>query len=646
MGIIHLLDRRVSDQIAAGEVVERPASAVKELVENAMDAHAHNIAIDIENGGLDLIRVSDDGDGFYKDDLLLATKRHATSKIVQFNDIYELSTFGFRGEALASVAVISRMTIISGRNTSDPANVLQSVCGESNTLSLDAPRKGTIIEVRDLYFNVPARKKFVKSNSRENTLILDVITKFAIGSPEINFRLTIDGETRFSSNQLNTTEDVLIYAYGPSNDGIIHQEHKNFYQQMSVSIWFYPPAITHKNKNQMIYFVNDRLVESSELDRIISEAIYTLIPKGRFPICVIKLEISSFHVDVNVHPAKRFVSFNNIDEWKMPLITLLKEDLWLSRLNNSFSVIDSPEISAVPAETIPERSGTYFEQQPSAAIQRMSFVHELQDEIYGDGLSSQTTAHIMPSAAEGVEGGLAKYPEMAQNGYKMEVPSLDEQDANDIPIHETSKTELHKDGLRVNDLNDLTYIGQLNNSFLLAQDHDNLYIIDQHALHERILYERFMDKFDSHKIAVQTLLLPLEIHLTTLQEEQLVEHVVAFSQLGFTVERLGEGYYRLLSIPLLLSSHVEVCNLLKDILDDLSESRSDVSLAIINEEAIIMASCKAAVKAHYPLTQAEVASLFRQMSVLKNPHTCPHGRPIVMNISMNEIYLFFQRGSY
>lgn len=648
MGIIHMLDKSVSDQIAAGEVVERPVSAVKELVENAMDAHAQNISVDIVNGGLDLIRISDDGDGFYKEDLLLATKRHATSKIEHFNDIYALSTFGFRGEALASVAAISRLTIISGRDVHSPSNVLHSICGKDEPLTLEAPRKGTIIEVRDLYFNVPARKKFVKSNSRENALILDVITKFAIGSPDINFRLTIDGETRFSSNQLHSVEDVLIYAYGPADDGISHGLHNDFYQHLSVEFWFYPPSNTRKNKNQMVYFVNGRLVESADLDKIVAEAVYTLIPKGRFPICMISLQVPAFFVDVNVHPAKRFVTFTNLDEWKDALVTLLKEDLWLSRLNNSFSVMqqghESKNNATVPLsegeDTTSPSSVERPLRPPSAPAQTLPFVHESRDKDYQSRSVKHSSENASGNAEQASSAG-KQNNDQAEQGYQQPISPV----SDSVGTYK-SETQTKENGLTVNELQNLTYIGQLNKSFLLAQDDSNLYIIDQHALHERILYERFMERFDKQKVAIQTLLLPMEIHLSVMQEQELVEHILNFSSLGFALEKGEGGNYKILSVPLLLSGHVDLEELIKDTLDDLAVSKSDVSLAAIDEQAIIMASCKAAVKAHYDLTAAEVTTLFQQMKMLKNPHTCPHGRPIVMNISMNEIYHFFKRGSY
>ena len=267
MGIIHILDARVANQIAAGEVIERPLSAVKELVENALDAHATNITVEIDGGGVDLIKVTDDGDGFYKDDLPLAIERHATSKISDFNDVYRLDTFGFRGEALASIAVISRLRITSGQSETEPAHVFTSDADGNTALSVAAPRKGTCIEVRDLYYNVPARKKFVRSNSHESALIYDLICKFALGFPAVNFTYLSGGEVVFSSNQLDSVEDLLHYIYGERESGkIIHIKGDGFYQKQRVEAWFFPPSVTRKNRNHMTYFVNGRLIESRELD--------------------------------------------------------------------------------------------------------------------------------------------------------------------------------------------------------------------------------------------------------------------------------------------------------------------------------------------------------------------------------------------
>ncbi len=353
MGIIQVLEDRVANQIAAGEVIERPSSAVKELIENALDANAKNITIEIENGGVDLIKITDDGDGFYEDDLPLAIKRHATSKIVDFNDVYRLNTFGFRGEALASIAVISRLRITSGRADDTPSKVLTADANGSVDITVAAPRKGTCIEVKDLYYNVPARKKFVKSNSHESALIYDLVCKFALGFPEISFTYLNNHEVIFSSNQLTQTTQILQYIYGDIDENdIIHFQNDAFYQKQTIEGWFFPPTVTRKNRNHMVYFVNNRLIESKELNQIIDEAVDTLIPKGRFCICVLKLQLPAFNIDVNVHPSKKIIKFKNIDDWKNDLIQLIKEELWLSKLNVPYEVKPDTEPLTLKQQTV------------------------------------------------------------------------------------------------------------------------------------------------------------------------------------------------------------------------------------------------------------------------------------------------------
>lgn len=643
MGIIHVLDARVANQIAAGEVIERPSSAVKELVENALDAHSSNITVEIENGGVDLIKVTDDGEGFYKDDLPLAIERHATSKITDFNDVYRLNTFGFRGEALASIAVISRLKITSGKSNSEPAYVFSSDAGGMKDLTVAAPRRGTCIEVKDLYYNVPARKKFVKSNSHESALIYDLMCKFALGFPEINFTFINGSDVVFSSNQLNTVEDILHYIYGePAEGEIIHFKNDEFYQKQTVEAWFLPTSVTRKNRNHMTYFVNERLIDSKELDQIIDEAVYTLVPKGRFLICVLKLTLPTFNIDVNIHPSKKIIKFKNIDEWKSTLINLLKEELWLSRLSVPFSVS-------------PTDSNFCLQQQTAKKVvtpQKLNFAHKAAEE------DRTTVSTIDNSTVNDVEEKISEasfslqIAEPVVKYDKMPVVASNNS-SNSEAIKAVADIKENKDddikdqtSLQQSNLPDLEYIGQLNQTFILAQDRENLYIIDQHTLHERILYEEFMKAFNQKKIVKQPLLHPVKIHVSPLQEAALIRHIFTLDKLGFTVERRDALSYEIVAVPVLLSSHNDLTLLFTDLLDDLQKDETINGLAQVNEERIIMASCKAAVKAHYKLTESEIRYLFEELSKLDNPHTCPHGRPIVMNISMNELYLFFKRGSF
>lgn len=636
MGIIHILDARVANQIAAGEVIERPLSAVKELVENALDAHATNITVEIDGGGVDLIKVTDDGDGFYKDDLPLAIERHATSKISDFNDVYRLDTFGFRGEALASIAVISRLRITSGQSETEPAHVFTSDADGNTALSVAAPRKGTCIEVRDLYYNVPARKKFVRSNSHESALIYDLICKFALGFPAVSFTYLSGGEVVFSSNQLDSVEDLLHYIYGETESGkIIHIKDDGFYQKQRVEAWFFPPSVTRKNRNHMTYFVNGRLIESRELDQIIDEAVYTLVPKGRFLICVLKLELPAFNVDVNIHPSKKVIKFKNLEEWRSTLVTLLKEELWLSRLSVPFPV------------NAPEEPFALKQQKVEAPVKPQTL-------DFSASQKPQSTPQILrretPRVIEAPESAIAESsaPYEAPLREKAAAPAHEAHAAEAATAAHAIENEAapQDSALTQSTLAELEYIGQLNQTFILAQDRDNLYIIDQHTLHERILYERFMKNAAAKDVARQPLLHPVGVKVSPLQEAALVQNVFTLDTLGFTVESKGPLYYELKSVPALLSQESDLALLFCDMLDDLQNTKTHRGLAEIDEEHIIMAACKGAVKAHYKLGEPEVRYLLGELAKLDNPHTCPHGRPIIMNISMNELYLFFKRGSF
>ena len=653
MGIIQVLEDRVANQIAAGEVIERPSSAVKELIENALDANAKNITIEIENGGVDLIKITDDGDGFYEDDLPLAIKRHATSKIVDFNDVYRLNTFGFRGEALASIAVISRLRITSGRADDTPSKVLTADANGSVDIAVAAPRKGTCIEVKDLYYNVPARKKFVKSNSHESALIYDLVCKFALGFPEISFTYLNNHEVIFSSNQLTQTTQILQYIYGDIDENdIIHFQNDAFYQKQTIEGWFFPPTVTRKNRNHMVYFVNNRLIESKELNQIIDEAVDTLIPKGRFCICVLKLQLPAFNIDVNVHPSKKIIKFKNIDDWKNDLIQLIKEELWLSKLNVPYEVKPDTEPLTLKQQTvttpvIPQTLdfSSSVTEASTAASQELSLPlcrHTIEE-------VDNTAHHEVPSFQEHLEVSSvvaetpSDYTAMSQSPAQSLNPNLETMTNEETPASaEKAATALSQKALL-----ELDYIGQLNKTFILAQDTDNLYIIDQHTLHERILYEKYMKEYNTRHIVQQPLLHPVSLNVTPLQEDTLIKNILVLRQLGFTLKTKGPLSYEIETVPSILSGNTDsFADLLLDLLDDLHGKDTLRSLADINEERIITAACKAAVKAHYQLTESEVRYLLKELSTLDNAHTCPHGRPIIMNISMNDIYLFFKRGSY
>ena len=636
MGIIHVLDERVANQIAAGEVIERPVSAVKELVVNAIDAGACTIRVEVMQGGVDLIRLTDDGSGIEKDDMPLAVKRHATSKIEHFNDVYKLHTFGFRGEALASIAAISRLKITSGQDETTPANVLTKEPNAAPSYSVAAPHKGTIIEVRDLYYNVPARKKFVKSNNHESALIYDFVCKMAMGRPDIAFTFVNNGELQSSSNNLTNTQDIMHHIFGEASiQDIVHFSHEGFYQQQDVAGWFYPIHVTRKNRNQMVYFVNGRLIESKELDAIVEEAVYTLIPKGRFPICVLSLQLPAFNVDVNVHPSKKLIKFKNIDEWKDTLATLIKEELWLTKLNESISL--SPQTKEVaPLDDVQEAvkpQTLRFEQAPS--IERTAQTEPVLVE------NKATKKAEQPRFEEANDFFMAAEKESDYAPVTREVPRLSELEI--LPKRaEEKEAQLSKENLL-----ELEYIGQLNNTFILAQDSKHLYIIDQHTMHERILYERFMKAAANEKVAQQPLLHPELIKLTPMQEDTLVSNIFLLGQLGFGFEKKGPLLYAVNTLPAVLSTQEDIGTMVTDLLDDVETGVLKGGLAKLNEERIIMASCKAAVKAHHRLSEREVKEhLLPELCKLENAHTCPHGRPIIMSISMNELYLYFKRGSF
>ena len=480
-----------------------------------------------------------------------------------------------------------------------------------------------------------------------------MVCKFALGFPEISFTYLNNHEVIFSSNQLTQTTQILQYIYGDIDENdIIHFQNDAFYQKQTIEGWFFPPTVTRKNRNHMVYFVNNRLIESKELNQIIDEAVDTLIPKGRFCICVLKLQLPAFNIDVNVHPSKKIIKFKNIDDWKNDLIQLIKEELWLSKLNVPYEVKPDTEPLTLKQQTvttpvIPQTLdfSSSVTEASAAASQELSLPlcrHTIEE-------VDNTAHHEVPSFQEHLEVSSvvaetpSDYTAMSQSPAQSLNPNLETMTNEETPASaEKAATALSQKALL-----ELDYIGQLNKTFILAQDTDNLYIIDQHTLHERILYEKYMKEYNTRHIVQQPLLHPVSLNVTPLQEDTLIKNILVLRQLGFTLKTKGPLSYEIETVPSILSGNTDsFADLLLDLLDDLHGKDTLRGLADINEERIITAACKAAVKAHYQLTESEVRYLLKELSTLDNAHTCPHGRPIIMNISMNDIYLFFKRGSY
>lgn len=654
---IKILEQHIADKIAAGEVIERPLSVVKELVENSLDAKATLIEVTIKEGGSGLIRVKDNGSGMSREDLAIAFERHATSKIDEFNDLFRLSTFGFRGEALPSIAAVAQVemsTAQQGSSLGHSLTISGGVYGEMKEIGAAA---GTTVEVKNLFYNIPARRKFLKSASYEAGLIGDLLSKYAMAHADVRFKLTVGNQVTIDTAGLKTTEERMIYFLGDTiKEHIVSLPKTEFMPHHFVTAWLLKEEFTRNNRSQETFFVNGRLIKSSDLSRSLEEGYYTLIAKGRFPIAVVCLELPAEQLDVNIHPAKLEVKINAFERIHQKLVELFKDALWEASISKNAFLLDDHRILANAAlaqkqsakpKTIPAVETSLdvaneppkrveppkTEREPKQQSLSFDLPHPLAEPL-------KVQQPIVEFKTEKAEEKPAVKPPAEKNA-----PVI----SADTPKQNTASSESvsfqQKKPAQIKDIEGLTLMGQLNQSFIIAQNSQGLYIIDQHTCHERILYERFMQEENEKTVLVETLLIPVSINVTPKQDALLIEHILTLRDLGFILESFGERSYLIRGLPLGLSKEDDPAGLLLDIIDDLAQSKA-VTPAVIKEKVVTMASCKGAVKANWQLNDVEMLTLLHDLAQVSNAHTCPHGRPIIYKLSMNDLYTIFKRGAY
>lgn len=604
---IRILSDQLASQIAAGEVVERPASVVKELVENAIDAGATAITLDIREGGRKLIQVSDDGLGIPVDEIETAFLRHATSKLESADDLQAIHTLGFRGEALAAIAAVSHVTAVS-RTDDSKAGVRLTMDGGRQTgrERVGAPR-GTVISVANLFYNVPARLKFLKSVTTEKRHIDDLVTRYGLAYPEIRFRLTHDSRITFQSNGQGSRREVLSSIYGPdtakqfleivARSATLDQgteeslaPHKS--ATIQVVGFVGPPGLNRANRRHITLFVNGRWVQDHRLSYAVIQAYHTLLPVGRFPIAVLFIDMPATAVDVNVHPAKTEVRFH--------------------QSNHAFSSVQRAVREALVADS-PIPQATHFSSFQAGA--------------WGGTLDQQT--FIRPG-------------ESSDQGHL----SLDWTSPDPTRMPGSNNSEQRADQqLGGGQLPIMRVVGQAGNAYIIAEGPDGLYLIDQHAAHERILYEQFMAAWekddDQEGMIAQGLVNSITVQLSPSQATLLNEQLGLMIRLGFQIEPFGPNAFIVRSIPALLAK-LDPAKALLEMVEDME--RGERPLQSTMESKIILRVCKsAAVKAGQTLSFPEMEAMIRQLEQCDNPHTCPHGRPTLIHLSVTQLAKQFGR---
>lgn len=640
MNRINILDEHTSNKIAAGEVVERPSSVVKELVENSIDANSKNITIEIEDGGTSLIRVIDDGIGIHNLDIEKAFLPHATSKIKTVEDIYSINTLGFRGEALPSIASVSKLTFKSKPYGCDFGKEIILEGGEKISLSDIGMNNGSLIEVKDLFFNVPARRKFLKSNSREGSLISDIVLRIALSNPNVSFKLFNNGKKILHTYGDGNLNNVIRNIYGKS----ISENVLNFnFESETLKIYGYigKEIIAKGSRNNESIFVNNRYIKNKTIVAAVENAFKSFSTVNKFPFFVIFIDLLPDSIDVNIHPTKAEIKFKDerfIYKKVFDIIhETLKEDIF-----NSFSIENKP-VNKEIIEEIKLDLDIENTINKESAISNNKFEHSIND-IYKNITIQDVTVE---------EDLYNKLKETNRNNNSESLNNETVHENNNINYFikdnkstSSSNSVINDDNLQGSKINsakfpDLRVIGQFSKTYILAEYLDTLYIIDQHAAHEKIIYEKYIKDIESNDIIVQQLLIPCIIDLSLDDYECYKENISIFTNAGFVIDEFGGNTIAIKEVPYFLGK-LDTKNFLLSIIDNLKNLGSGKTTEVkLNKIATI--ACKAAVKANDYLTQIEMEKLISDLRYIDNPFNCPHGRPIIIKFTEYELNKRFRR---
>lgn len=613
---IRSLDKRVADRIAAGEVVDRPLSIVKELVENSIDAGADSITLEIKNGGKTFIRVTDNGCGIPSEDIEIAFLRHSTSKIETDSDLSGIETLGFRGEALASIAAVTRTQMIT--KTPEEATGTR-ITMEGGTVTEKVPvgaAEGTTIIVRDLFYNTPARMKFMKKDHTESGLIIDFLCRMTLAYPQIRFRLINNGKMMFHTSGKGDVLENIFAVFGKETaENLIPFEGEE--EALRVEGYISNPTYTKNSRRNQFYFVNGRNVA----DKIIEEAV-TLgygdkIFENRYPVAYIFLTVPPETVDVNVHPNKREIRFDEPDKVR----ELIRRSIF-DKLNTRDGMGRFPESSIFLKEKSPAEAEAPQVREEEAPFRRPVF-GGTPDEGTQEKLGVEVISLKRPSAETPVSEANHKPETLPEDGFPMADPRSGQEDSRKF------------------DLSSLTVLGVVFLTYIAAYDEEYFYLIDQHAAHERVFYEQFLDAFYRQESAPQILMTPLVMETGLKFAAAGETDWLAFlNRSGFRVEEFGGRSLKISAIPAYMDLS-EAERFLEDYMDSVSDSTDFKDQKTLDR--IILRSCKAAVKANDRLGADEVRALLQALSKCSNPFSCPHGRPAIIRMSKREMEKMFKR---
>ncbi|NPV92297.1 MAG: DNA mismatch repair endonuclease MutL [Firmicutes bacterium] len=588
-------------------MIERPASVLKELIENSLDAGCTQIDVDLLDGGFKLIRVRDNGWGMSEADLLMAVERHATSKIRSASDLWHIQTFGFRGEALPSIAAVSRLEIVSRENDSPSATRLSQEASQPLRIEPAGAPAGTTVTVRDIFYNTPARRKFQKSPAAENTAAVDLVTRLALANPQVAFRLRLGDRLALQTSGNNSLIEVIAGVYGADTA-----------RQMlpvggdGVTGYISPPGLTRNNRQRQTFIVNRRYIHSRLLGFAVDDAYRGRVPGHRFPMVVLHLEIDPALLDVNVHPSKLEVRFREEAETRSLVQRALSRTLGVQR---GISSLTPQRWTVWPS--MEDLKGSIPDSEAGAAAPKAARPEG------GEAIAFKWPDRVFEKTPA--------YPEAEPEEVALPAPAEDSLPS--VPAEEAK--------VSVSSFHDLVLLGQLDNTYLVAEGGGDLYLIDQHAAHERILFEQIMDSLQDHPNWSQPLLFPEVVELSPDEKESLVQSILVFRELGFIVEDFGSGSLLLRSVPSIIGSDARETFL--DLIGILGKTAPNARDGQLLERLAMKLSCRQAIKAGQKLERGEMEALLVSLEKARQPMSCPHGRPSAILFKKSDIYRRFFR---
>lgn len=643
---IAILNQETIDKIAAGEVVERPCSVVKELVENAIDAGSTAITVEIKEGGISFIRITDNGCGIERDQVAVAFYRHSTSKIRSAEDLLTVKSLGFRGEALSSISAVARVELIT--KTYDELTGTRYVIEGSKELSneeIGAP-DGTTFIVKDLFYNVPARRKFLKTAQTEGSYISDMVEKLALSHPDISFKFINNNQTKLHTSGNGNRKDIIYHIFGREiSSSLLEVKHECEY--FKVEGFIGKPVITRGNRNYENYFINGRYVKSNILSRAIEEAYKSFLMQHQYPFTVLYFTFFS-ELDVNVHPTKMELRFDNNNE------------IYVELCDTIYAILSHKEmIPEVPVDSTPAPKKIVHEyKEPIPEPFEKRRINEVRAaesrSVYGQSVTSAATepAAKAPAVNEQLTDNTSKLQTakasasalVAGTGNSVELTpetSTAYEPAQAVTGTQQTLGDYDKVFLTESAKKQFSIIGQLFKTYWLIEFEDKLYIIDQHAAHEKVLYEKTMARLANKDFTSQRISPPIVMTLDARECEMLEKYRPQIEQFGYEVEHFGGKEYMISAIPDNLFN-IDMKDLFIEMLDDFSNATGRQTPDIITEKVASM-SCKAAVKGNDKLTLPEINKLIDELLSLDNPYNCPHGRPTIISMSKTELEKKFHR---